>query len=320
MRLFLMTISGTLALALAQSASAAESEIFPDPIYVTLQASNAVEVLPTGPAWEGLDSAHYNAISSNGKRLLVSSKNTDNVYVVDTATGKTLATFDIGGTPQGVAIGPRGQWGLAVSAGTDSVAVIDLKKLKLAKTIKVGKTPHNARFSGDGRFAYVTLQGDHAVAVVNMQTLAKIKEIPVPGLQGPHNLDLSADGSVLWIRGVTGKVAAVNIKTGEQLALIEVGSGHAGIDVIPGGQYVFTGAIADHVVSVINPKTFKVIKRIDVGLGSHGVRASRDGRWVYAGMTSTDKIAVIDTKTLKIVGEIPTHGQLPFWISVAGNN
>ncbi|MDN5863784.1 MAG: YncE family protein [Gammaproteobacteria bacterium] len=318
MRAFFTTIS--IALALVPSARAAESEVFPAPVYVTLQAANAVEVLPAGATWEGLDGAHYNAISPDGTRLLVSSKNTNNVYVVDTGTGKTLATFDIGATPQGVAIGPRGQWGLAVSAGTDALAVIDLENLKIAKTIKVGKIPHNARFSGDGRLAYITLQGGQSVAVVNMQTLAKVKEIPVPGLHGPHNLDISADGSVLWIRGVAGKVAAVNIETGEQLALIEVGSGHAGIDVIPGGRYVFTGAIADDIVSVIDSKSFELIKHIDVGPGSHGVRASRDGRWVYVGMTSTDEVTVIDTQSLEVVRQIPTQGQLPFWISVVGNN
>lgn len=113
------------------------------------------------------------------------------------------------------AIGPHGRWGLAVSAGTDSVAVIDVKNLKLAKVIKVGKTPHNARFSKDGKLAYVTLQGGNSVAVIAMQSLSKVDEIPVPGIEGPHNLDISADGSVPWARGIAGKVAAVDIKTGE---------------------------------------------------------------------------------------------------------
>ena len=321
MRLIFMAISLALALGQVPWASAGESvQMFPGPIYVTLQDTGAVETLPTGMTWEGLDSAHYDASSPDGTRLLVSSKNTGNVYVVDTATGKTLATFDIGATPQGVAIGPHGHWGLAVSAGTDTMAVIDLKSLKLVKTIKVGKTPHNARFSADGKLAYVTLQGGAGVAVVDMQTLTKIDEIPVPGMQGPHNLDLSADGGVLWVRGLVGKVAAVDIETSKELALIEVGVGHAGIDVIPGGRYVFTGAIADHIVSVIDPKSFKVIKHIDVGHGPHGVRASRDGRWVYVGVTTTAKIAVIDTHTFKVVRQIPTHGKLPFWISVAGND
>jgi YVTN family beta-propeller protein len=112
----------------------------------------------------------------------------------------------------------------------------------------------------------------------------------------------------------------VSVKTRKVLAVIKVGAGHAGIDVIPGGRYVFTGAIADHVVDVIDPKTFRLIKRIDVGQGPHGVRASRDGRWVYVAVTGTDRVVVIDTRTLEVVRQLPTHGKLPFWISVIGND
>ncbi|TAN02558.1 MAG: YncE family protein [Rhodanobacteraceae bacterium] len=315
----LCTIALVLVSGIAFSAGAAEPKnLFPAPVYVTLQASNAVENMQTGKTWN-VPSAHYDAISPNGKYLLVSSASLPKAYLLDAHSGKALATFEIGPTPQGVIIGPKSRYGLAVSAGNGTVTVIDLKGHEAVKTIPVGKTPHNALFTADGKLAYVTLQGQGAVAVLNMQTLKKIDEFPVPGLDHPHNLDFSANGKILWIRGLVSKVAAVDVKTHKVLAVIPVGLGHAGIDVIPGGRYVFTGAIADHVVDVIDPTTFKVIKRIDVGQGPHGVRASRNGRWVYAGVTGTNKVAVIDTRTLKVVAQIPTHGKLPFWVAVAGN-
>ncbi|TAN05072.1 MAG: YncE family protein [Rhodanobacteraceae bacterium] len=303
----------------AGTAAAAPESLLPAPAYVTLQSSNAVENIATGKVWGDLPGAHYDAASPDGTLLLVSSSTTPDVYLVATATGTKLATFDIGQTPQGVAIGPGGRWGLAVSAGTGTVAVIDLKTRKVARKIAVGKTPHNVRFAADGKRAYVTLQGGTGVAVLDMQTLAKTGEIPVPGIQGPHNLDVSADGHTLWVRDLAGHVAAVDLATGKELAVIKVGAGHAGIDVIPGGRYVFTGAIADHVVDVIDPQTFRVVKRIEVGQGPHGVRASRDGRWVYVGVTATNQIAVIDTHTLEVVRQIATNGKYPFWVSVAGN-
>jgi len=198
--------------------------------------------------------------------------------------------------------------------------VIDMRTLKKIKTIKVGKTPHNARFTADGKRAYITLQDGTGVAVLDMHSLAKVDEIPVPGVHGPHNLDLSANGRVLWVRDLTGSVAAVDLKTRKELAVIPVGPGHAGIDVVPAGRYVFTGGIAGHVVDVIDPATFKVVKQIDVGQGPHGVRASADGRWVYAAVTATNKVAVIDALSLKVVRRIDMHGKLPFWIAVRGND
>lgn len=300
---------------------AAESQdLFPAPVYVTLQRSNEVESQPSGETWGNLTGAHYDAINPNGDRLLVSSAGGSEVYLVDAHSGKKVATFKIGPVAQGVAISPDGHWGLAVSAGHGTVAVIDMRKQKLVKFIKVGKTPHNARFTANSKLAYITLQGAGAVAVLDMQTLKKIGQFPIPGLSHPHNLVLSPDGKTLWLRGFVGKVAAVDLKTHKVLAVIPVGLGHAGIDVTPDGRYVFTGAITGHFVDAIDPKTFKVIKRIDVGPGPHGVCASPDSRWVYAAVTRTGKVAVIDTRTLSVVKQVPTHGKVPFWVTVAGHN
>ncbi len=320
MRKIFATITFVSACLVVPCAAAGSAQYFPSPVYVTLQGSDSVESLPSGTRWDKLDSAHYVAISPDGKQLLVSSAATKNAFIVDAKTGKKLATIAVGAVPQGVEIGPHGHFGLAVSAGTDSVTVIDMQALKPVKTIKVGKTPHNARFTADGKLAYVSLQGGTGVAVLDMRSLTRTGEIAVPGVHGPHNLDLSDDGRVLWVRDLTGSVAAVDLKTRKELAVIPVAPGHAGIDVIPGGRYVVTGGIAGHAVDVIDPATFKIVKQIEVGQGPHGVRASRDGRWLYVDVTATNKVAVIDTHTLEVVRQIDTQGKLPFWIAVRGNN
>ncbi|HEX7324561.1 MAG TPA: cytochrome D1 domain-containing protein [Rhodanobacteraceae bacterium] len=313
--------AATLILGVGTLAQAAEpKDLFPAPVYVTLQGSNKVEILPTGKTCDGLPGAHYVAVNPAGNRMLVSSVNKPEAYLVDTRDCKRLATFDVGPVTQGVQISPNGHWGLVVSAGNGTVTIVNIQAAKAVATIAVGKTPHNARFTANSKLAYVTLQGAGAVAIVDLQTLKKTGEFPVPGLPHPHNLDLSANGKVLWLRGLIAKVAAVDLATHKVLAVIPVGLGHGGIDVVPDGHYVFAGAIADHVVDVIDAKTFRVIKRIDVGQGPHGVRASRNGRWVYAGVTGTNKVAVIDTKTLAVLKQIPVSGTIPFWVAVSGHD
>lgn len=295
------------------------SDLFPQPVYTTVTKANAVENMGAAKNLGDLPTAHYDAISADGKLLMVSSRDQPEAYLVDAQSGKKLATYTIGKVPQGVAISPDGRWGMAVAAGEDTVSVIDLKTRKLIKTIMIGKTPHNVRFTHDSQTAYVTLQGG-GVAVVDMSSLKKVDEIPVPGVKGPHNLDLSPDEKTLWVRDFIGKVAAVDIASRKVKAVIPVGLGHGGIDVTPGGKYVVTGAIADHVVDVIDPKTMKIIKRIDVGQGPHGVRASADGRWIYASVTGTNRVAVIDANTLDVAAQVPTKGEIPFWLSVVGND
>lgn len=293
---------------------------FPGPVYVSVQGANAVEAFPGKRVYSGLTTAHYDAVSTDGKILIAGSYTTGDVFIVDTETGSRLATFNIGASVQGVNITPDGHWAVAVDPNGGRIAVIDLKTLKLAKFISVGEIPHNVVFTADSKTAYVTLQGGSGVAVVDLGKLEKVGEIPVPGVVGPHNLDLSNHGRILWVRDIVGHVAAVDVQTKKELAVITVGHGHAGIDVIPGGRYVFTGAIADDVVDVIDPKTFKVVKRIKVGKGPHGVRASTNGRYVYAGVTQSNDLVVIDTETLKVVKKIPVVGDNPFWVAVPGHD
>ena len=312
------------ALVAAGGRAAEPQDVFPTPVYVTLQGSGAVENMATGKTWHDLTSAHYDALSPDGSRVLVSSATTPDAFLVDTKTGKALKTFDIGPVLQGVKISPNGKWGLVVSAGKGTVSIINLHTGQLVTTIPVGmgpnhapigSGPHNAIFTPDSKLAYVTLQGGGGMAVLDMDTLRLTDQFPLAGIELPHNLVLSPDGKTLWIRGFVGQVAAVDVKSHKVLAVIPVGASHAGIDITANGRYVFTGGIGGKRVDVIDTQTFKVVKRIDVGPGPHGVRVSRDQRWVYAGVTGTAKIAVINARTFKVVRQIPTNGKVPFWLA-----
>ncbi len=295
------------------------AKVLPDPVYVTLQNSEATQALPNEHAWPGAPGAHYDALSSDGNLLMVSSLKSNDVVTFDTHTGEVTARIDVGEPTQGIKISPDDSTAIVVQPKSGDAVFIDLQTLSVKKKIRAGDTPHNVRFSDDGKRAYITLQGDGGVAVIDMASLTKMRVINVPGLNQPHNLDISADGKRLWVRDFVGKVAIVQLSTDKVIKLIEVGKGHGGIDVIPHSHYVAAGAIADHVVSLIDANTLKVVKNVDVGPGPHGVRASKDGRWLYASVTGANAIAVIDMKSLKRVRMIPLEGKFPFWIEVRGN-
>lgn len=312
-------LGGAGTLAVAQDAAPVPEAAFPAPAYVAVQNSGLIKRLPSGEAWPGVPGAHYNALSPDGRQLLVSGFKTGDVYVMDAGTGEVTATLSIGEVAQGVKIAPDGRHGLAVAPGQGIVAVIDLAAGELIKKLPVGKEPHNAVFTADGGQAYVTLQGGGAIAVIDMASLEKVDEIPTPGMATPHNLDLSEDGRRLWIRDFVGHAGVLDLDTRRLVATFTVGNGHGGIDVLPGGRYVATGAIADSVVTFIDPRTLEVVAEVEVGTGPHGVRASRDGRFLYASITADDTLAVIDTETLTLVQQVPVDGAFPFWVAVPDN-
>jgi len=297
---------------------------FPKPIYVALQASDAIEVLPQRKVFHGFPQAHYVAIGPKGKILVISGFDTGQVYIADAKSGQKLATLKIGTLVQGVKIDPDGQLALAADTSGDSVAVIDLKSFKVSKRIPVGKSPHNMVFSNDGKIAYVTVQGANKLAVINMSTLSKVSDIDIPDLNGPHNLDLSNDGHWLWVRSHAsptqhGDVVLLDFATRHVLQTIPVGYFHGGIDRIPGSVILSTD-IGGNTVEVIDRNALGIIKKIEVGAGPHGVRISPDGRWAYVTSTGDNEVDVIDMQSLSVVQKIKTDGSFPFWIALVGNS
>jgi len=294
-------------------------QALPEPIYTAVQNSGVVEQLPSKSTWLGVEGAHYNALSPNGNQLMVSGFKTGNVYFMGTDNGEIEGSVAIGEVVQGVKVSPDGRYGLAVAPTQGVIAVIDMKTLLLVKKISVGDTPHNIIFNKDGSLAYITLQGEGALAVVDMKTLSKQRDIPTPGLDTPHNIDISDDGHRLWIRDFIGHVGVLDLDSEKILKVFKVGAGHGGIDVIPNSSYVATGAISASQVTVIDADSLTIAANLEVGTGPHGVRASADGRYLYASVTADNLITVIDMKSLEVVRQEPVNGKFPFWIAVPGN-
>lgn len=300
------------------SATATRADVFPEPAFVTIKLDNAVADFPAKKVWAGGPDMLYDTVTPDGRVLLATSPSSNSVYAFDTGSGAQLAVIAVGKAPKGVKIAPDGKQAYVSNEADGTISVVDLDTYEVVDTIRTEEKPHNVRFTADGKLAYVTLQGGAGLGVIDTQTRKMERVIPLPGLTGPHNLDLTPDEKTAFIRDVANNVAVLDLNTEKVKKLLKVGNGHAGIDVIPNGRYAFTGAIGDTLVSVIDTGTLEVVKQVEVGVGPHGVRASRDSRWVYVTVTTANKVVVIDTESLDIAEEIPV-GKFPFWVAVRGN-
>lgn len=292
--------------------------VFPEPVYVSLKESNQVVKYPGQTIWQGGPKMLYNSITPDGKTLVVSSPKDGGIYIFDVKSGKEIGRVKTGKAAKGLKISPNGKEAYVSNEGANTITVVDLVHKKAVATIKTGEMPHNVRFTKDGKTAYVTLQGGAGLGVIDTKTRTVTKVIPTPGINNPHNLDLSKDEKLAFIRDASNQIGVLDIGAGKIKKIIPVGQGHAGIDVIPNGKLVFTGAIADDIVTVIDTTTLKVIKKIKVGFGPHGVRASKDNRYLYVSITADDKVVVIDIQKLAVVKEYKVES-FPFWVAVNGN-
>ncbi len=290
---------------------------FPETVYISMKKSAAIETFPQQNTWQGGPNMLYTAITPDNKLLLSTSPSTNSLYVFNTSNGKQVAIIKTGKAPKGVKVTPDGQFAYVSNQGSGDLTVIKLATLKVIDTIKVKKGPHNVRFTNDGSLAYVTLQGGDGIAVIDTRTRKMIRVIAVPGITGPHNLDLSADEKTAFVRDFVHHVAVVDLASGRVKKVITVGNGHGGIDVFPNGKFAATAAIGDDYITVINTRTLEA-RNIKVGKGPHGIRASKDSRWIYVTLTRENAIAVINADTMTLKTKIAS-GQFPFWIAVNGN-
>ncbi len=290
---------------------------FPENVFVSIKKGKGVVRFPDATFWAGGPNMLYEAITPDQKRLLVTSPSTDQLYVFDTQSGKQQAIIKVGKAPKGVKVSPDGREAYVSNQGSNEISVIDLSSLKNIATIKTPPGPHNARFTADGKTAYVTLQGGAGLGVIDTRKRQVVKVIPLPGITGPHNLDLSKDEKTAFVRDFVHHVAVVDLLSGKVKKVITVGNGHGGIDVIPNGHYAATAAIGDDYVSLIDTHNLK-LSNIKVGNGPHGIRASADSHWLYVTVTKDNVVAVIDLHSLKLVKKIRV-GDFPFWVAVAGN-
>jgi len=290
---------------------------FPETVYISMKKSATVEEFPSEKNWDGGPNMLYTAVTPDSKKVLSTSPSSNSLYVFDATNGKKLAIIPVGKAPKGVKVTPNGLFAYVSNQGSANISVVDLKNLKVIDTISVEEGPHNARFTADGKRAYVTLQGGAGIAVIDTQARKMIRVIPVPGITGPHNLDLSSDEKTAFVRDFVNHVAVVDLDSGKVKKVIKVGSGHGGIDMSPNGKFVATAAIGADYISVINPNTFNV-KNIKVGNGPHGIRSSRDSKWIYATVAKDNIVAVINTDTMTVEKKIAV-GKFPFWVAVQGN-
>jgi len=295
----------------------ATSKEFPESTFISMKKDGTIQNFPQQQIWTGGPNMLYDAVSPDGKILLSTSPSTNTVYAFESNSGKQLAVIKVGKAPKGVKISPDGKVAYISNQGSANISVIDLKKLTVVNRIEVGQGPHNVRFTRDGKVAYVTLQGGAGIGVIDVATNQMTNVIPIAGVTGPHNLDLSSDEKIAFVRDFVHHVAVVDLVSGKVLKIITVGNGHGGIDVTPDGRYAATAAIADTYVSIIDTKTLDV-KNIEVGNGPHGIRASKDSHWLYVTLTKDNAIAVVNLQTMHLEKKIAV-GKFPFWIAVQGN-
>ena len=81
------------------------------------------------------------AMTKDGKKLYISTGRGKSVAVLDTATEKILATFEVGQRPWGLALSPDEKLLFTANGPSNDVSVVDVATQTVLRKIKAGEKP-----------------------------------------------------------------------------------------------------------------------------------------------------------------------------------
>ncbi|MGA7318974.1 MAG: beta-propeller fold lactonase family protein, partial [Candidatus Sulfotelmatobacter sp.] len=78
------------------------------------------------------------ALSPNGRLLYVVCQASDELRVVELASGKIVSTVSVGHVPRGIVLSPDGRHIYVTNAWSDTVSLIDATTLRVVRTLPTG--------------------------------------------------------------------------------------------------------------------------------------------------------------------------------------
>nr|WP_231337599.1 beta-propeller fold lactonase family protein [Paraburkholderia sprentiae] len=292
----------------------------------------------------GADGPRGLSLNADGTRLLVANKNTNDLAVIDTATGKVVQRVKIGKNPEFVRVrngyayvtyepgeesGPPGakpagkpegkpdaNAGGKPGADDDDankppaeIAIIDMKNWRVIRSVTSGHETEGIEFSRDGQMMLVTNEGDDTVSIYHARTGAPIRTVKLAAGGRPRGIRLSPDGKyyVVTLESLS-KFVVIDAHTFDVVKTVDTKLGPYGVAFGPNGRRLFVAAARDKVVQVFDGHTYEHVTDVPVGQRCWHFSFTPDGSKLMVACGRSDAVYVLDANSyqpLKQIGELP---------------
>jgi YVTN family beta-propeller protein len=255
-----------------------------DPVAMTVTAR-----IPTGAG------PHEVAISADGHTAFVANYGAQQpgrtLQVIDLKGRKDSRAVPLGGLlrPHGIAMQDGKVYFTA--EGSRAVARLDPATGAVDWVMGTGQSvTHMLVISRDGRKLYTANIGEGTITMIDLVSPGGpqgIKHIPVG--RGPEGLDLSPDGTELWVATrEDGNLHVLDTASHTVTATIAVGRFPIRVKFTPDGKRVLVTNARGGDVAVIDAANRTVLKRIALGGTPVGILITPDGRWAFVASQSDE--------------------------------
>ena len=211
-----------------------------------------------------------------------SNEGSGTVSVIDTATDKVTATFNVGGKPRGIALSPDRSRLYVSEQGSNSALIIDTSNGTQLARIPVGNSPEGIYLSSDGKLLSVSVEEDDTVVIIDTAAAKIVQRVKMRG-KNPEHAVFSPDGHWLYVSSEEAdSVDIVDLTKGEVIKSVKVGDRPRGSGFLPDGTRAYVAAENADTVNVFDVATHEVIARIRAAQPARtAVTIRPDGKRVY---------------------------------------
>ncbi|WP_233872937.1 beta-propeller fold lactonase family protein [Paraburkholderia adhaesiva] len=296
---------------------------------------NQMSLAKTFPV--GADGPRGLSLNADGTRLLLANKNTGDLAVIDTQTGKVVERVKIGKNPEYVRVHngyayvtyEPGQDGGKQGADDDDnalpaeIAVIDEKTWRVIRSVKSGHETEGVEFSRDGNTMLVTNEGDDTLSVYDAQTGAPLRTVTLPAGGRPRGIKASPDGSqyVVTLES-SNRFVVLDAHDFHVLNTVDTKLGPYGVAFDPAGKRLFVAAARDATLQVFDAHNYAHLADVPVGKRCWHFSFTPDGARLLLACGRSNAVYVIDAQTyetLQQIGDLPLAWGIVTWPSSVGS-
>ncbi|HSI46135.1 MAG TPA: beta-propeller fold lactonase family protein [Methylophilus sp.] len=284
----------------------------------TWQVSKHFDVKAEGP--RGL------AVTDDGKKLIVATKDNESISVIDTVTGEVLQQINVGKNPEFVRVSgnyafvssePSSKGGPPPKAGEEEdddddeekipakIAVVDLTKGEKVREITGGPETEGIEFSADGKQLVITNEADNTVTVHNIETGELIKTVQTHAHgDRPRGIKVSPDGNTYLATLEFGNKFLVLDKEFNVVRTVDTAETPYGIAYDAKGERIFVATNKAKLLQVFDAKTFEKIKEVPTGNRCWHFSFTPDNKDILLACGKSDAVFVIDADKLEVTKQI----------------
>lgn len=207
-------------------------------------------------------------LSPDESHLYVLCSGTDEVRVLDAATGREMQSIPVGRLPRGFSFSPDGARLFVANSWDDTVSVVDVKSNAVTATWKAGFEPSSLVEDRAGKTLFIANRVGNDISVLNAKN-GEVQDTLTAG-RGASYLTLSADGRRIYSTHIYPDLTPYRTPPRSEIAIINTARAQV-IDRIPlpGIAGVFHVALSRDdrlgVAAQIHPKNLVPLAHVEHG-------------------------------------------------------